>query len=619
MAKTKLSKKVPKKAKKKTRLKAKGKSKGKSKFLFIIISIFVAVLSAFYLYVNYNFAGIIQSRINSIYSQSEISKYYSLDYKKLKINPFTMSISIYNAKFSPLKNAHKKYFKKNGHIDVKIGAIILSQANIIHLLTNNTIDVNKVKFRNVNVYLEKTKTFSPFRFIKKKGGNDSLILSVNVKSFVLKKASFVMNDLSNKITNSSFDKLDIRIDDFNFSKNANDFNLSVSNIQTKLDGVYFSKKNGTSVKIKELLFDISKINILKNNEGFNYTFDKNLIKIKNPSIITADGIYKVSSKSIVYNAKNKSLALVRTSIKPIISRKLFIEKTQYQEQLFDIEIQNINAEGVDYDEFKQNGAIIANKVILNKAEVVLFKDKHKKINPKRFPNYLPQQILAIKLPIKIKSLEFNKANVYVNIIQEDGKKSAIEVNNMSLVVGNIQNKYRNQKLKIRAKGEVQEAIPFSINLSMNYNSNYFKFSGRVANSNIVDLAKPIASFAPVIIHNGRINSMTFSGTATKRASKGNMSFAYSDLNIEVNRHIKGKNTIFADHLLTIAASSVVKANNPSGPNVPLRKVKFKVERDIHKGFVNIIIKSVLAGVKESILPSKENRKLYRKVKSKRKH
>ena len=88
-----------------------------------------------------------------------------------------------------------------------------------------------------------------------------------------------------------------------------------------------------------------------------------------------------------------------------------------------------------------------------------------------------------------------------------------------------------------------------------------------------------------------------------------MIFAYNNLNIEVNLKKKGKNRGVANHLLSVAANTVMHANNPDRDNTPTRRVHFRAERDMNKGFINILIKSVLAGAKESILPSKKNRKL----------
>jgi hypothetical protein len=39
-----------------------------------------------------------------------------------------------------------------------------------------------------------------------------------------------------------------------------------------------------------------------------------------------------------------------------------------------------------------------------------------------------------------------------------------------------------------------------------------------------------------------------------------------------------------------------------------------VDRDMNKGFINIIIKFLLAGFKETVVMSKENRKTYKEEK-----
>jgi len=43
-------------------------------------------------------------------------------------------------------------------------------------------------------------------------------------------------------------------------------------------------------------------------------------------------------------------------------------------------------------------------------------------------------------------------------------------------------------------------------------------------------------------------------------------------------------------------------------------VKYQVERDMHKGEFNIILKSFLAGMKETMMMSKENKQDYKEKK-----
>jgi hypothetical protein len=54
--------------------------------------------------------------------------------------------------------------------------------------------------------------------------------------------------------------------------------------------------------------------------------------------------------------------------------------------------------------------------------------------------------------------------------------------------------------------------------------------------------------------------------------------------------------------------------NPVSAHVPEKTVQFSVERNMNKGFINIILKSLFAGLKETIILTKENRKNYREEK-----
>ena len=56
---------------------------------------------------------------------------------------------------------------------------------------------------------------------------------------------------------------------------------------------------------------------------------------------------------------------------------------------------------------------------------------------------------------------------------------------------------------------------------------------------------------------------------------------------------------------------LLEASNPGSTNLPPRIVQYQVERDMNKGFVNILVKSVLGGLKETMIMSKGNRQAYK--------
>jgi hypothetical protein len=105
--------------------------------------------------------------------------------------------------------------------------------------------------------------------------------------------------------------------------------------------------------------------------------------------------------------------------------------------------------------------------------------------------------------------------------------------------------------------------------------------------------------------------MAFSGVANSRGSRGTMKFLYHDLEVdlELKEQAKWKSTVLA-----FAANTYLQPHNPITSSSPPRVVNFEMERDMKKGFINILIKSMLGGLKETMIMSKENRKKQKEKK-----
>jgi hypothetical protein len=54
--------------------------------------------------------------------------------------------------------------------------------------------------------------------------------------------------------------------------------------------------------------------------------------------------------------------------------------------------------------------------------------------------------------------------------------------------------------------------------------------------------------------------------------------------------------------------------NPAAASQPPRVVQFHTERDMNKGFINIILKSFFSGMKATMILSDENRKAFKETK-----
>ncbi|MDH4296131.1 MAG: hypothetical protein OEV74_07640, partial [Cyclobacteriaceae bacterium] len=99
------------------------------------------------------------------------------------------------------------------------------------------------------------------------------------------------------------------------------------------------------------------------------------------------------------------------------------------------------------------------------------------------------------------------------------------------------------------------------------------------------------------------------------AADGRMKFLYHNLEVdlELEKQARWKSSVVA-----FAANTALNSSNPVSPDLPPRIVAFHIERDLTKGFINVLIKSVLNGLKETMIMSKENRRAYQETKKKAK-
>jgi hypothetical protein len=83
--------------------------------------------------------------------------------------------------------------------------------------------------------------------------------------------------------------------------------------------------------------------------------------------------------------------------------------------------------------------------------------------------------------------------------------------------------------------------------------------------------------------------------------------------LDVNLHLKSQGD-WTNSILSFAANNILIRDNPASADKPPRIVQYQVERDMNKGFINILLRAAFTGLKETIIMSKDNKKAYRKAK-----
>jgi hypothetical protein len=319
-------------------------------------------------------------------------------------------------------------------------------------------------------------------------------------------------------------------------------------------------------------------------------------------------------KSFDLSYKDKSIELKDVSFKPNVSHAVIQRDYKFQHTEFSGSVGNLVLTGVNFDSLLYAEKLFIDRVELKNVQAEIFKDKTKPLDSARFPKYLGQTIRAIKMPFKISLVKATAVQLKNTERKPDSTYATIHVTRVAMEVKNITNLKPKDSLVATADAYLENKAHFKATLSFLYNSPQFLFRGKVDKFKLTDLNPLLQAYSPATIETGIADEIVFSGIAREREARGTMKFLCHDLQVDLKLKEKAK---WKSTVLAFAANTAVNSSNPGRADLPPRIVKFKVDRDMNKGFINIILRSILNGVKETMIMNKANRKAYRKEREKR--
>jgi len=359
---------------------------------------------------------------------------------------------------------------------------------------------------------------------------------------------------------------------------------------------------------------VDSIDLQKTPDTITYHFKDATMALNNLEINTADSVFQVALKTFELSFAAKTMQITGFSFKPDVKKTSKLEKYKYQlPPIVTVLAGNIQFKGLNFDTLVYGKKVYVDELLLDKIDAYIIKDKKKPLDLKRLAEYPGQKLMKLKLPIWVKNVKATNITVDNQELKPDGTIAKVKVQNINAEISNFTNLENTNPLVMKGTGCVENKACFEINLAFSYKQPQFSFNGKVKKFDLTDLNPLLKSYAPVNITKGIVDEITFSGMANHASSTGTLSFLYHDLDIDLQLKERAQ---WQSDLLSFAANTYLNNANPVSADQPPRIVKFNVERDINKGFLNIVLKSFFAGLKETIIMSKENRKSNQAEKNK---
>lgn len=500
---------------------------------------------------------------------------------------------------------------------------MLINVELFELLNSNTLNLDRISIIKPEIVLTlagpspvlfpfKDSTFAvPDSEVRKK-----FLDSFRLNEFQLVNASFHVTN-SGKEREFNISDFHIVLKDLLITQVTGEYQTAFKQVDVSIGELRGRLQRGpiSQVSLKDYSLKIDSLRIQKTLDTLVFHFSDFTTGLHTLDVQTADSLFHLTTQSFNLSYKNKVIQVKEASFMPNVSYAVLQRDQKFQHAEFSGSAGFLEFTGVNFDSLIYARKLFINEITLNRINAFVFKDKTKPLDKKRFPAYLGQTVRKIPLPVRINHIKATGVRLENTERKPDSTMAMVNITKATLDITNVTNQGAGDKLVMQADAFINDKARFRVHLSFYYAKPQFDFEGVVDEFNLPDLNPLLQAYTPAIINKGIADKITFSGVAKEKGATGTMEFLYHGLEVDLTLKEQAG---WANSLLTFAANTATDSSNPGSPDVPSRVVAFNIKRDMNKGFVMVIIRSILEGLKETMVMSKENRKAYSERKKKAK-
>jgi len=580
--------------------------------------IVLVILTAIIIYASIHLNRLLTNALHKGFDQSVFSEVYTFNFENLQVDIFAGSLKVSDFEMLPKVEEIKSFPEINSSFKLGAKKLIMKNVKLFRLLVHNKLHLRQIELIEPGIDFtisDMKPVFIPFTKgdpNKKTNSVTSAIESYTLDQFKMTDAHFIVANSARK-REFNIQRINLSLKDVQINRHPGrdvvtyrNFSFSIGEMEGKLDD-----KLLRYIHFKDFTVTIDSLQMEDTQDTLIYQFANVTTGIKNLDLQTADSIYHVTMESFNLNYRKKSIEFKNLTFKPNLSNAAMQARYKYRKEHFSGKIGTITLAGLEFDSLIHHRKIFIKEIGLDEVFLSIYKDLTKPFPPNHRPEYLGQQIKAISIPVNIRHLRATNFNLENREVTPDGRLGKANIQLVNLHVENITNLDSNGTLAIDADAYVENKAHAQLQIGFLYSQPKFNFKGKIDKFDMTDLNGITNSYAPALVKSGIADAITFSGTVYHTYSKGTMQFLYHDLSVDFDLEDKAK---WKSNVLGLAANTYLNNTNPPSPKLPPREVEFYVERDMRKGYLSMLIKSVLDGVKETFIMDKKNRKAYKEVK-----
>ena len=548
------------------------------KVLGIVLAVLLLIIAGALIYVNYNAESIADRLLTKYYQEQPVSKVYEISYGDINLDLWSASVVFHDLKIKPLQS----FF--DGSDSIRFRHPVVFDARIEKLAVNGLA-------RNLSFNLKKIH----FGTIRISGPH---IVMIEHLTDVEKQAATELQNAQPADTASS----DKNIKGISIRR----FNLSGGSFSRML-----RTQNLESVVVADIDINIRKIDVPFGKVAETLAADafaRTEVHLREINYKLPKGFYELVIQKVDISGADSLITLSELQLIPQYDKKEFGKTVGYQTDRMELNVPTLEIRDFDLARFVATDTVHIRNIVIDEANLVAYRDKNVAFDHSRRPK-LPQQMLdALPLPVDIEKVEVKNANILYQ--QLDPYADAPGEVPITRLYGTIYN-VTNIRSVISRRGAMMwdvQAIFFDdgkmnveINFTKNIESADFSFTATMGPMPAAGFNQMIVPTQGLKVEEGTINSLWLKADAGEESAAGSMVLNYANLKVAVLKDNAEKSEDKRG-LLSLLANVVINSNNQN----PADTAAMYFERDKERSIFNYLAKTVVSGLKATLLPGKQN-------------
>ncbi|NIG52755.1 hypothetical protein [Chitinophaga sp. Cy-1792] len=542
------------------------------KVLLLVLSVLIVAVLALGIYLNIRWNKTIRNELKS-YVRDISDSLYVAEFKDARLNVFTGSLTVEQA-------------------SMRLDSAVYQRMLAKHIAPSATYQFKVEKLQ--------LKYFRPWRYFQRKVLSASE-LTVTAPDVILEENENVV-DTSKEET--AYEHISTKMKSILISTlQLDSTNIKYTFIRKDSSRIIHQFRN-LGILVNDFLID----SLALEDPGRILYARNYVVKMRDYRFMSKDSLYWMNIRNISYDAAAQIFNIGQFDMTPALSKEEFQQKIGFQQDYYQLSFSDISTEHLSITRLLQDQQIWADKIVIHGGNIDIYRDRRPPMPPGdklgQFPN---QQLARVPIPLFIDTLEGRRVHIqYTETSPLTNETGTIRFSNINGIFRNITNidsmVARNDQLTadldaiFMGSGKLKAHFDFTLGSK----TGNFGVSGELSNMNGKDLNAVTKPLGKLEIRSCDLKELTFQLRGDERKAGGNLKLLYSNLRIAILEQDKTSKGFVRKGLISMVAN--ILALHPANPAIgePVRTAKPQLQRDIQKSFFNLVWKTILEGVKETV-------------------